>query len=257
MTDSPVLAVSNLAKSYGQHQVLKDISFEVERGEVVAVIGPSGCGKSTLLRCLTWLEQPEEGEIRVGGEPFGACMVDGRRKIQSRRALDRMRPRIGMVFQQFHLWPHLSSLENIIRPQTVVLKRTYEDARACAVRLLTALGLADQADKLPSTLSGGQRQRVAIARAMAMDPELLLFDEPTAALDPELVGDVLKLLRDLAAQGTTMVVVTHDIGFARRVADRAIFLDQGRVVGNGLVDEIFGGEANPRIATFVEGSARP
>lgn len=255
MTSIPVLVVSDLSKSYGHHQVLKNINFEIERGEVVAVIGPSGCGKSTLLRCLTWLEQPEAGEIRLAGKPFGAAVVDGVRKPQPRHMIDAMRPSIGMVFQQFHLWPHLSAVENIVRPQTVVLKRTAEDARTRAMKLLGALGLAGNADKLPNTLSGGQRQRVAIARAMAMDPELLLFDEPTAALDAELVGDLLKLLRGLASQGTTMVVVTHDIGFARAVADRAIFLEKGRVVEDGPIAQIFGEEVNSRVTAFIEGSA--
>lgn len=254
MTQAPVLTVSDLAKSYGQFQVLKNVSFQINRGEVVAIIGPSGCGKSTLLRCLTWLEQPEAGQIEIGGEPFGTTSSSGRRKLQSRRTIDMMRPKIGMVFQQFHLWPHLSAIDNIIRPQVVVLKRTVEHARARAVDLIAALDLSSVGDKLPSTLSGGQKQRVAIARAMAMDPELLLFDEPTAALDPELVGEVVKLLRDLALQGTTMAIVTHDISFARRVADRAIFLDQGRVMLDASIDQIFDGNADPRIANFARGS---
>lgn len=256
MIQRPVLTVSHLSKSYGHHQVLKDISFEVDRGEVVAIIGPSGCGKSTLLRCLTWLEQPEEGEIRVGGAPFGAVVSGGKRKVQPRRFIDRTRPKIGMVFQQFHLWSHLTALENIARAQMVVLKRAPKEARSRAMDLLNALGLKANAEKLPSMLSGGQRQRVAIARAMAMDPELLLFDEPTAALDPELVGDVLSLLREIAGQGTTMAVVTHEIGFARKVADRLIFLDHGRIVVDGQVADVLGEQMNPRLAAFVEGAGR-
>lgn len=255
MTKTPVLNVTNLAKRYGSHQVLRQVSFRIERGEVTAIIGPSGCGKSTLLRCLTWLDQPEEGQIEIGGQPFGTTSTSGKRKAQSRREIDRMRPKIGMVFQQFNLWPQYSALENIVRPQTVVLKRSVAEATSRAMELIEALGLSSVSDKLPSTLSGGQKQRVAIARAMAMDPELLLFDEPTAALDPELVGEVVKLLKALAAQGTTMAIVTHDIGFARRVADRAIFLDQGRVMLDSPIDRILENDLDPRIANFAKGLA--
>ncbi|MBB4003648.1 amino acid ABC transporter ATP-binding protein [Aurantimonas endophytica] len=251
MKQDLALSVSGLAKSFRRDRVLDDIYLDVSKGEVVAVIGPSGCGKSTLLRCLTWLEQPDQGFIEVDGKPFGRALTGDTVRHQSRRAIDAMRPRIGMVFQQLNLWPHMSVRENIVRPQMVVLRRTREAAEARAAAQLAGLGLADLAERYPYALSGGQKQRVAIARALAMDPALMLFDEPTSALDPELIGEVLALLRDLAATGMTMIVVTHEIGFARQVADRIVFMDAGRIVEDGPARKVLDSPSDPRLASFL------
>jgi polar amino acid transport system ATP-binding protein len=233
-------------------RVLDNIYLDVAKGEVVALIGPSGCGKSTLLRCLTWLEQPTGGFITVNGQAFGREQVGDIVRRHSRSQIDAMRPLIGMVFQQLNLWPHISARENVVRPQMVVLRRSREEATARADALLGSLGLTDRADRYPYALSGGQKQRVAIARALASDPAIMLFDEPTSALDPELVGDVLTLLRSLAATGTTMVVVTHEIGFAANVADRIAFMDSGRIIEDGPAKEILASPKDPRVASFLD-----
>jgi polar amino acid transport system ATP-binding protein len=253
MTAPPVLRVSALTKRFFGTTAIDDLYLDVHEGEIVALIGPSGCGKSTLLRCLTWLEQPDDGFIEVTGKPFGRELTSGgvvRR--QGRREIDALRPKIGIVFQQFNLWPHLTALENVVRPQVVVLGRPRTEAMRRGKDLLARLGLAERMDRHPHTLSGGQQQRVAIARALAMDPALMLFDEPTSALDPELVGDVLAVLRSLAEIGMTMLVVTHEIGFAANVADRIAFMDRGRIIEEGSARDIIAAPREPRLRNFLD-----
>lgn len=252
MSGDLVLSVTGIAKRFGRTMALDGVYLDIRRGEVVALIGPSGCGKSTLLRCITWLQEPDEGFIDVDGRPFGRERnAQGLVRRHGRREIDAMRPRIGMVFQQLNLWPHLTALENTARPQVVLLKRTREDAERRGLALLARLGLADLAARHPHELSGGQKQRVAIARTLAMDPALMLFDEPTSALDPELVGEVLSLLRDLAATGMTMLVVTHEIGFAAGVADRIAFMDGGRIIEDGPSRDVMERPADPRVRAFL------
>jgi polar amino acid transport system ATP-binding protein len=251
MTAVPALSVTALAKSYRGRTVLQDVYLDVGKGEVVVIMGPSGCGKSTLLRCITWLDPPSDGFITVDGKPFGRALRGEVVRHQSRREIDAVRPRIGMVFQQFNLWPHMTALENVVRPQVVVLRRPRAEATRKARDLLAGLGLSGFHDRLPFALSGGQRQRVAIARALAMDPAVMLFDEPTSALDPELVGGVLALLRGLAADGITMMVVTHEVGFAAQVADRAVFMDGGRIVETGPAADVLRAPRDPRLAAFL------
>jgi polar amino acid transport system ATP-binding protein len=247
----PALKVSGLTKRFRGATALDSVYLEVARGEVVTLIGPSGCGKSTLLRCLTWLEEPDDGFIEVGGRPFGRTLVGQVVHRQTRREIDALRPKIGLVFQNLNLWPHLSALENVARGPVVVLGRKRAAVEAQARALLARLGLERQMDKHPHELSGGQRQRVAIARTLAMEPELILFDEPTSALDPELVGEVLGLLREIAATGMTMLVVTHEIGFAGGVADRIAFMDQGRIVETGPARAILDNPTDPRLRAFL------
>ncbi len=236
-----MISVRNLSKSFGNLQVLKDVSLEVAPGEVVVIIGPSGSGKSTLLRCLNYLEKPEAGEIMINGERLGA---DPRNVI-------RMRSQIGMVFQRFNLFPHMSALENVIEGPVTVKKIPKAEALAKGKILLEKVGLGDKLTSRPSQLSGGQQQRVAIARALAMEPLIMLFDEPTSALDPELVGEVLAVMKDLAREGMTMVVVTHEMGFAREVADRVLFMDEGRIIEEGTPEEIFTRPKNERTRAFL------
>ncbi|TSD84737.1 amino acid ABC transporter ATP-binding protein [Mycobacterium sp. KBS0706] len=253
MSRAPVLRVSALRKRFLGTTVLDDLYLDIEEGEIVALIGPSGCGKSTLLRCLTWLEQPDDGFIEVAGRPFGREIGRGGLvRRQGRCEIDALRPKIGLVFQQLNLWPHMTALENLVRPQMVVLGRPRAEATRRAEELLGRLGLADRAGRHPQALSGGQRQRVAIARALAMEPALMLFDEPTSALDPELVGEVLGVLRGLAASGMTMLVVTHEIGFAAHVADRIAFMDQGRIVEEGPARDIIAAPREPRLRGFLD-----
>jgi polar amino acid transport system ATP-binding protein len=253
MSTTPTLSVSALSKRFLRTVALDQIYLDIAPGEIVALIGPSGCGKSTLLRCLTWLEQPDDGFIEVAGRPFGRELtLGGVVRRHSRREIDALRPKIGLVFQQLNLWPHMTALENIVRPQIVVLKRPRRDAEARARELLARLALSDRADSYPHALSGGQKQRVAIARALAVDPALMLFDEPTSALDPELVGEVLGVLRDLAASGMTMLVVTHEIGFAAKVADRIAFMDHGRIIESGPARELLAAPKEPRLRQFLD-----
>ena len=240
-----------LRKWFGALEVIKGISLSVARGEVVCVIGPSGSGKSTFLRCLNWLEVPEEGEIRIEGKPAFRETVDGKTVEQPPREIARLRSRIGMVFQAFNLFPHMTALENVIEAPRHVLKLPYATARERAEALLRQVGLADRGDHYPEELSGGQQQRVAIARALAMEPMAMLFDEVTSALDPELVGEVLNVMRDLAARGMTMLVVTHEMNFARQVADRVVFMDHGVIAEEGVPAEIFRNPANPRTRAFL------
>ncbi|MGO2659938.1 amino acid ABC transporter ATP-binding protein [Mycetocola reblochoni] len=236
------IVVDGLRKSYGSNEVLTGIGLEVAAGEVVCLIGPSGSGKSTLLRCVNLLEEPSGGVVTVGGVDVTDPDVD----------LDGLRRRIGMVFQHFNLFPHLSVLENCTIAQRKVLKRPQAEAVEVARRNLDLVGLADKADALPAQLSGGQQQRVAIARALSMDPQLMLFDEPTSALDPETVGDVLAVMRSLAEAGMTMLVVTHEMGFAREVADRVVFMDAGVVVEQGPAAQVIGSPRNERTKLFLQ-----
>jgi polar amino acid transport system ATP-binding protein len=250
------LSLSALVKRYGDTTVLNDFYLDVREGEIVALLGPSGCGKSTLLRCATWLEPPDDGLIEVGGQAFGRRRIgEGVIERQTRREIDRIRPRIGLVFQQLNLWPHMSALENTVRAQCVVLGRARADAERRGHELLARLGLGAYATRPVHALSGGQRQRVAIARALAMDPAVMLFDEPTSALDPELVGEVLELLKSLAAQGTTMLVVTHSVGFAAALADRIAFMDSGRIVEDGAPRALLASPKTERFRTFLQHAA--
>jgi ABC-type polar amino acid transport system ATPase subunit len=237
----PALQIRGLGKRFGANEVLRDIDLDVAAGERLVVIGPSGSGKSTLLRCVNALETPSAGSVSVDGQP-----VDYRRG----RGLAQMRARVGMVFQRFNLFPHKTALENVLLGPQVVGGRPAAQARALARELLVRVGLADKCDAYPATLSGGQ-QRVAIARALAMQPALMLFDEPTSALDPELVGEVLAVMRDLAQAGLTMLVVTHEMDFAREVADRVLFMDAGRIVEQGPPQQLFGAPREERTRAFL------
>lgn len=234
--------VRELKKSFGDNEVLKGINLNVQSGEVVCIIGPSGSGKSTLLRCLNRLEEINGGEVNVNGVNINAKETN----------INTVRKNIGMVFQHFNLFPHLSVKENITLAPVELDVMSKADADAKALELLAQVGLADKADAYPNSLSGGQKQRVAIARALAMDPDIMLFDEPTSALDPEMVGDVLNVMKDLAAQGMTMVVVTHEMGFAREVGDRVIFMDGGYVVEEGLPSELFSNPKEERTKSFLD-----
>ncbi|SDC29909.1 amino acid ABC transporter ATP-binding protein [Streptomyces prasinopilosus] len=237
----PEIRVAGLHKSFGDNRVLRGIDLEIRRGEVVCVIGPSGSGKSTLLRCVNLLEEPTEGRVYVGGTELTDPDVD----------IDAARRRIGMVFQQFNLFPHLTVTENLTLPQRRVLKRGKAEAARIAAANLERVGLAEKAGAYPSSLSGGQQQRVAIARALAMGPEVMLFDEPTSALDPELVGDVLAVMRMLADEGMTMMVVTHEMTFAREVADRVVFMDGGVIVEDGAPGQVIGAPRHERTRHFL------
>ncbi|WP_406306660.1 amino acid ABC transporter ATP-binding protein [Streptomyces sp. NBC_00885] len=235
------IEIRGLHKSFGDNEVLRGIDLEIARGEVVCVIGPSGSGKSTLLRCVNLLEEPTSGKVFVGGTEVTDLDVD----------IDAIRRRIGMVFQQFNLFPHVNVTENLTLPQRRVLGRDKAKAAAVAKENLDRVGLADKADAFPAQLSGGQQQRVAIARALSMGPEVLLFDEPTSALDPELVGDVLSVMRLLAAEGMTMMVVTHEMSFAREVADRVVFMDDGVIVEQGPAEQVVGDPQHERTRNFL------
>ena len=246
----PLLTISGLRKCFGPLVVLDDVSLTVEAGEVVGLIGASGSGKSTLLRCINMLEVPSAGEIRLRGERIG-MQEDGSKRLGD-RALSAQRRRIGMVFQQFNLWPHKTALENVIEAPMAVDGLKREVARALGMRMLEQVGLAAKADAYPSRLSGGQQQRVGIARAMALEPELILFDEPTSALDPELVGEVLNVMKALADGGSTMIVVTHEMAFAHEVCSQVAFLEQGRIVDRGSAAHIFEQTENKRTRAFLD-----
>jgi polar amino acid transport system ATP-binding protein len=246
---SKVLDVAGVSKRFGDLEVLSDVSFQVEKGETVCVLGPSGSGKSTLLRCINWLERPDAGQVYLNGMEIG---VNGAGIVMSDRELSRIRTRIGMVFQHFALWPHLTVLQNLMEAPVQVQKRPKAEVRDEVLALLAKVGLSDKRDAFPAKLSGGQKQRVGIARALAMRPDLLLFDEPTSALDPELVGEVLVVMRDLAREGMTMVVVTHEMGFARDAATRILFLDHGRVVETGAPERFFSSPETERARQFIQ-----
>ncbi|GAB3679626.1 amino acid ABC transporter ATP-binding protein [Salinisphaera aquimarina] len=242
VSSSALVEISKLNKYFGDNHVLRDIDFSVASGEVVCVIGPSGSGKSTLLRCVNLLERPQSGHVRVAGEDLTDLDCD----------IDAARRQIGMVFQQFNLFPHHSALDNCALALTTVLKHKRAEAEAIARANLERVGLADKLDAYPARLSGGQQQRVAIARALSMDPQLMLFDEPTSALDPELVGEVLSVMRRLADEGMTMIVVTHEIAFAREVADRVVFMDAGAIVEQGRPDQLLEAPREQRTRDFLE-----
>ena len=236
-----ILTVKNLSKSFGELEVLKDINMEIEEGEVISVIGPSGSGKSTFLRCINLLETPNSGTITYEGQVVNEPAYDKRKLHQE----------VGMVFQKFNLFPHKTVLENIMLAPTKLKRGTKEELKEQALELLDKVGLKSKADEFPGNLSGGQQQRVAIARALAMKPRVLLFDEPTSALDPELVGEVLKVMQDLAEEGMTMVVVTHEMGFAREVSNHLIFMEGGYIVEEGDPKEIFANPKNARTKKFL------
>ncbi|MGA8209887.1 MAG: amino acid ABC transporter ATP-binding protein [Nocardioidaceae bacterium] len=239
--DAPAIDVQQLHKYFGENEVLKGIDFHVNQGQVVCVIGPSGSGKSTLLRCVNLLEQPTSGRIFVEGVEITDPDVH----------VDQLRSRIGMVFQQFNLFPHLTVLRNLTIAQQRVKGRSQDEAAEVARRNLEKVGLADREGAFPAHLSGGQQQRIAIARALSMDPDMMLFDEPTSALDPELVGDVLEVMKDLATEGMTMMVVTHEMGFAREVGDNLVFMDGGVIVEEGLPAEVLGNPQHERTQAFL------
>jgi len=236
-----VISAKNLKKRYGKLEVLKDISVDVTEGEVLCIIGPSGSGKSTLLRCLNRLEEIQSGTITILGE-----------ELVNNKNIDKLREEIGMVFQSFNLFPHLTVLENMTLAPLELKKMSKKEATEKALSLLDKVGLKDKKDVYPDTLSGGQKQRVAIARALEMNPKIMLFDEPTSALDPEMVGEVLKVMKDLAQEGMTMVVVTHEMGFAKDVSDRVIFMDQGYILEEGPPEEIFTAPTSDRCKEFLD-----
>ena len=255
MSDQPIPAieVQELRKSFGGLEVLRGVSFAVAAGEVVCVLGVSGSGKSTLLRCVNGLTPATSGDVRIGGELLGQReTAPGMREPLPEADLRRQRRRIGMVFQLLNLWPHRTAAGNVMEGPMIVLGLTKREARERAERLLAQVGLVDKADDYPARLSGGQQQRVAIARALAMEPEIILFDEPTSSLDPELVGEVLNVMKDLARRSTTMIVVTHEIGFAAEAADRIIFLDEGRVLEEAPPLEFIHNPRHERSYRFLE-----
>ncbi|ERK18235.1 MAG: amino acid ABC transporter ATP-binding protein [Pantoea sp.] len=247
----PLVRARNVQKSYGDNEVLKGIDLDVFPGEVVVILGPSGSGKSTFLRCINHLEDMNAGSIMVGEEQIGYELKKGILHRLSPRKIAHQRQKIGMVFQQFNLYPHMTVLQNIIEAPIGVHKFPRQQALQHARELLATVGLSDKADAWPRHLSGGQQQRVAIARALAIKPALMLFDEPTSALDPELVGEVLATMRTLADQGLTMIVVTHEIGFAREAADRVVFMDGGVVVEQGSPEQVIGNPQHPRTQAFL------
>jgi polar amino acid transport system ATP-binding protein len=249
----PALKTTGLGKRFGDKEILSGINLSVRQGECVCVLGPSGSGKSTLLRCLAWLSPPTSGYVWIGGELIGIRETSGGDLVPlSERLLQEQRQRIGMVFQSFNLWPHRTAAENVMEGLVVVKKMPRRDAREQADELLRRVGLADRADYHPARLSGGQQQRVAIARAIAMKPEVLLFDEPTSALDPELVGEVLAVMGELAAGDTTMIIVTHEIGFAVDVADRMILMDSGRIIEEAPPRQLLHAPQQERSRAFLQ-----
>ena len=238
---SSMIEVKNLHKSFNKVEVLSGINEEIHEGEVVVVIGPSGSGKSTFLRCLNLLETPDDGQVIIDGEQINLPKVD----------VNRVRQKMGMVFQHFNLFPHLTVLENITFAPVELKKMTPEQAKEKAMELLNIVGLAEKADAYPASLSGGQKQRIAIARSLAMEPEIMLFDEPTSALDPEMVGEVLDVMKNLAKSGMTMVVVTHEMGFAKEVGTRVLFMDEGNILESGTPQEVFENPTQERTKTFL------
>ena len=237
-----MIKIKNLEKTYGDLKVLKGISTDIKEGEVISIIGPSGSGKSTFLRCINRLEEPTNGEIDIEGENIVSPKVD----------INKIREKVGMVFQHFNLFPHKTVLENITIGPIKLKKTSQEEAEKIAISLLDKVGLADKKDVYPNKLSGGQKQRVAIARALAMNPKVILFDEPTSALDPEMIGEVLEVMTDLAREGMTMIVVTHEMGFARTVANRVFFMDQGTILEDGSPKEIFENPKEERTKEFLD-----
>ncbi|KZD09745.1 ectoine/hydroxyectoine ABC transporter ATP-binding protein EhuA [Oceanibaculum pacificum] len=249
---TPAIAVDGVSKWFGKLKVLDEVSTAVAPGEAVVVIGPSGSGKTTLLRCINLLEEFQEGEIRIDGEPIGYSGSGGQRIRRPEREVARMRAQLGMVFQSFNLFPHMNVLKNVMVAPVRIKGVPRKEAEAIAVDLLERVGLGDKLASMPAKLSGGQQQRVAIARALAMNPELMLFDEPTSALDPELVGEVLGVMRQLVEEGMTMVIVTHEMQFAREVAHRVVFMAEGKIVEQGPPDDLFGNPQSERLQTFLK-----
>jgi polar amino acid transport system ATP-binding protein len=249
MADEPMIKLEGIHKRFGALEVLKGVDLNVAKGEVVCILGPSGSGKSTFLRCVNLLEPPEKGDIYIEGNDI--CKGPGSGSGEQSWKLDFVRQRVGIVFQQFNLFPHKTAMQNVTLAQEKVLGRSSQEARAKATELLERVGLGDKIDQYPERLSGGQQQRVAIARALAMDPQVMLFDEVTSALDPELVKEVLDTMRELAEEGMTMIVVTHEIGFAREVADRVIFMDGGVIVEEGPPAEVLENPREERTKQFL------
>lgn len=243
-----IIEICGLSKAFGSLQVLRDINLSIPRGDVVALIGPSGSGKSTLLRCLNLLVVPDGGSVSVNGRSF--TFGTGQR-LPGDRSLSQFRARTGMVFQHFNLFPHMTVIENVMEGPLTVLRQSRGETRANAIALLEKVGLSDKADSPPSRLSGGQKQRVAIARALAMKPDVMLFDEVTSALDPELVGEVLSVMRELAREGMTMIIVTHEIAFARDVGDRVVFMRDGVIVEDGTPEQVISNPANASTKAFL------
>ncbi len=247
-----LLEIKNLRKSFGKNVVIEDISIQVKRGQVVSIIGPSGSGKSTLLRCATMLEKANRGTILYNGAQMFGLNEKGKYAYAPKPQLREIRRKYGLVFQNFNLFPHFSVIRNVTDALVQVLKMDKNEARERGMELLGRMGLADKADAYPSTLSGGQQQRVSIARALALRPEILFFDEPTSALDPELTGEILKVIRSLAEEHMTMVIVTHEMAFAREVSDRVIFMDQGVIIEQGDAKEVMDRPKNERTRTFIQ-----
>ena len=248
----PALRVENIRKSFGGHEVLKGISMSAAKGDVVAILGASGSGKSTFLRCINLLETPTDGKVWLKGEEMRMTSRQGERRPADLRQVERMRARLAMVFQGFNLWSHMTVMENITEGPVHVLGTPRREAREKAAALLAKVGLSDRADYYPAHLSGGQQQRVAIARALAMEPDVMLFDEPTSALDPELVGEVLQVIKGLADEGRTMVLVTHEMRFAREVSSHVIYLHNGVIEEEGPPDQLFGAPKSERLKQFLK-----
>ncbi|HWQ78579.1 MAG TPA: amino acid ABC transporter ATP-binding protein [Anaerovoracaceae bacterium] len=246
-----IIKVENLHKSFHSLHVLKGINLEVKKGEIVSVIGPSGSGKSTLLRCLNHLEVADKGSISFEGNYIAKADTAGKAVYKSNKEVLAICSNLGMVFQNFNLFPHKSVMENIIEAPVMVKKKSKAEAKAKATELLEKVGLLDKRDAYPNQLSGGQKQRVAIARALAMEPDIMLFDEPTSALDPELIGEVLLVIKKLAEERMTMIIVTHEMNFAREISDRIVFMDDGQIVVDGAPNDIFVNPDHPRIKTFL------
>jgi ABC-type histidine transport system ATPase subunit len=252
MSDIPCIRVADISKRFGTLDVLRGVSFDVDRGQVVSVIGASGSGKSTLLRCINYLEPPNAGEVYLDGEALGSRVAaDGRRRPRSLAEINRLRRELGVVFQQFNLWPHMTVLGNVVEAPIQVRKVPRREAIALGEDCLRRVRLIDKAGEYPARLSGGQQQRAAIARALAMRPKAMLFDEPTSSLDPELTDEVLGVMRELAADGTTMIVVTHEMSFAREVSDRVIFLHDGLIEEEGPPENLFGAPRSERLQKFL------
>ncbi|GAA4504395.1 amino acid ABC transporter ATP-binding protein [Pseudaeromonas paramecii] len=250
MSDTPAITVNRLSKQFDNVEVLRDINLTVNKGEVVSILGSSGSGKSTLLRCMNWLEQPDRGTIHIGEERIG--IDDQTQQPMSNKQLARIRERVGMVFQSFNLWPHLTVRQNVTEALLHVKKMSKEEANQIATTQLEKVGMLEKQHVYPITLSGGQKQRVAIARSLAMSPEVMLFDEPTSALDPERVGEVLAVMKQLSQEGYTMVVVTHEMEFARAVSDQVVFLEKGKLIEQAPPEEFFTNPKSERVKQFLQ-----
>ena len=244
------LELKGLHKNFGQITALNNVSLSVSKGEVIFIIGPSGCGKSTLLRAVNWLTPPDKGEVWLEGNIVGSS--SSKLTIRESKLLNGFRAKMGMVFQQFNVWPHLKVLDNVVRAQMIVAKRNQPEAEAKALKILDEVGLTDKIEEWPDHLSGGQKQRLAIARALAMDPILMLLDEPTSALDPELIGEVLSVLKRLVNNGMTMLIVTHELGFASKFGDRLVFMDGGEIIEEGIPKKILSMPKTQRLKMFLE-----